>query len=77
MPILDRNTVLLSSKNKIAIDLADLACKVAFNPNKNYDECWAGLFARYLATTMIEDTDGQTLPATDRQCVIEKISSTL
>ena len=77
MAILDRDTVINYSKIKIALELAELSCKVSFNPNGNYDECWTNLFSRYLATTMIEGTDGQTLSAKDRQCIINKLSQGL
>ena len=73
----DRDTAILASKIRLSKDVSAIACKEAFNPSKANDKEWSDLYIDYLLTMMIEDTDGQTLPAKDRQCIINKISGTL
>ena len=78
MASVDRNLAITFSKEKICKDVADIACNEAFSTVSNDSiKGWGQLILRYLATSMIEDTDGQTLTAQDRECVINKISGTL
>lgn len=77
MAIIDRNAAITFSKAKLCRDIADLSCREAFDPNKDYEQEWNVVLLRYMTTAMIEETDGITLSAEERQCVLNFISGTL
>ena len=77
MPIIDRDAAITLSNIRLCKEVSKIACKEAFNPLNDNEKEWGSLYLDYLLTKMIEDTDGQTLPAKNRQCIINKISGTL